>query len=256
MSVASRWLAAVVVALGFGHGPASADVITLRADEWCPFNCADKAAPGYGVEVAVEIFAKAGHRVQYELAPWRRSVEDCLHGAIVAVIGAAPVDSEELVFPAEPIGMWDSTFLVREGESWRYNGPASLPDIKVGGIIGYYYMEPVGAYVEANKGDRSRVDLIGGRTPLDQNLRKLQAGRIDATVESRAVLDYKLRAMGAGHGLAFAGGTESGPIYIAFSPRHPKAREYARILDQGIADLRTSGRLRKILDRYGVSDWK
>lgn len=256
MQVIWRWLAAAVIVAGLARPEARADVITLRADEWCPFNCSEAAKPGYGVEVASEIFAKAGHRVEYDLAPWRRSIEDCLHGAVVAVIGAAPVDSEKLVFPQEPIGVWDTTFLVRNEESWRYEGPASLARVKLGGIIGYNYMEPVGAYVEANKGDRSRVDLIGGRTPLDQNLRKLQAGRIGATMESRAVLDYKLKSMGAGHGLTFAGGTEAGPIYIAFSPRHPKAQEYARILDQGIAELRASGRLRKILDRYGVSDWK
>lgn len=257
MSGVSKWLAVVaLLALGVGRPEARADVVTLRADEWCPFNCADVAAPGYGVELASEIFAKAGHRVEYELAPWRRSIEDCLHGAVVAVIGAAPVDSDELVFPREPIGVWDTTFLVRREESWRYGGPGSLSRIKLGGIIGYNYMEPVGAYVEAHKNDRSRVDLIGGRTPLDQNLRKLQAGRIGATMESRAVLDYKLKALGAGHGLVYAGGTSSGPIYIAFSPRHPKAQDYAAILDQGIAALRASGRLRQILERYGVSDWK
>lgn len=246
----------LMVVLVLGGIPARADTITLRADEWCPFNCAVGDKPGYGVELAGEILAKAGHKVEYGLAPWGRSLEDCLHGAIDAVIGASPVDSPDLIFPDEAIGVWDTTFVVRKGDPWRYDGAASLPSAKLGGIIGYIYMEPVGAYVEANKGNRNRVDLVGVRSPLEQNLRKLVAGRIGATMESRAVLDFKLREMRLLSQVEFAGGTESGPIYIAFSPRNPKAHAYARLLDEGIREMRASGRLKQILDRYGVSDWK
>lgn len=239
-----------------GALPTRADTITLRADEWCPFNCALGAKPGYGVELATEIFAKAGHKVKYGLAPWGRSLEDCQHGTIDAVIGASPVDGPELIFPEEAIGVWDTTFVVRKGDSWRYDGVKSLERLKLGGIIGYIYMEPVGAYVEANTGNRDRVDLVGVRMPLEQNLRKLVAGRIGATMESRAVLDFKLREMGLLDRVDFAGSTESGAIYIAFSPKNPKAREYARLLDEGIREMRASGRLKQILGRYGVNDWK
>lgn len=250
-----RWVSsafAVVVAWG---SAASADTIRLRADDWCPYNCTE-AKMGYGVELATEIFAAAGHRVQYQLAPWSRSLEDCLRGEIEAVIGAAPVDSPDLVFGAEPIGVWDTTFVVRRGAPWRYDGVASLEQIKLAAIIGYIYMEPVGDYIEAHKKDRRRVDSIGGTAPLDQSLKMVAAGRIDATVESRAVLEYKLREMGLADRLELAGGTESGPIYIAFSPKQAKARDYVAILDQGIRAMRASGRLKQILDRYGVRDWK
>jgi|AGTN01.1.fsa_nt_gi ABC-type amino acid transport/signal transduction systems, periplasmic component/domain len=242
--------------LGLGPVPAWADTITLRADEWCPANCAPGDKPGYGVEAATEIFAKAGHKVEYAVAPWGRSLEDCLHGTIDAVIGAAPVDSPDLVFPEQPIGVWDTTFVVAKGRPWRYTGADSLPAVKLGGIIGYIYMEPVGAYVEANKGDRNKVDLVGARQPLEQNLRKLVAGRIGATMEARTVLDYNLRELGLQDAVDFAGSTEGGSVYIAFSPKHPKAREYARILDEGLREMRASGRLKQILDRYGVKDWK
>ncbi|MGE4278330.1 MAG: substrate-binding periplasmic protein [Magnetospirillum sp.] len=235
--------------------PVSADTIRLRADDWCPFNCSE-AKKGYGVEVAEQIFAAAGHQIQYQLAPWSRSLEDCLRGEIDAVIGAAPVDSPDLVFGAEPIGQWDSTFVVKVGNPWRYDGPESLGQVKLAAIIGYIYMEPVGEYVEANKKNKARVTLVGGTQPFDQSLKMVAAGRVDAAMESRAVLDYKLREMGLTDSLAIAGGTRSGPIYIAFSPKHAKARDYARILDDGIRALRADGRLKAILDKYGVRDWK
>lgn len=260
--MAGRFLvvaAVAVVALMPVCGLARADTITMQADEWCPFDCGGTTGtfgPGYGVEVAQVIFAKAGHKVEFTLAPWNRSLEDCLHGLVTSVIGAAPVDSPELIFPTEPIGVWDTTFVVRKGDPWRYQGIDSLARVKLGGILGYIYMEPVAAYVDAHRDDRSRVDLVGGRNPTDANLRKLLAGRIDTAMEARAVLDYKLKSLGLSGSVDFAGGTPSGPIYIAFSPKHPKAREYARLLDEGIARMRASGELKAILDRYGVSDWK
>lgn len=252
------WLRAActaLVSLTICTTTARADTIRLRADDWCPFNCSEQKK-GYGVELAQAIFAAAGHEVRYQLAPWTRSLEDCLRGEIEAVIGAAPVDSPALIFGDEPIGQWDSTFVVKKGNPWRYDGPASLERVKLAAIIGYIYMEPVGAYVEANKKDRGRIDPIGGTQPLDQALKMVAAGRIGAAVESRAVLDHKLRDMGLADILDFAGGTQSGPIYIAFSPKHPKARDYAALLDQGIRAMRADGRLKQILDRYGVRDWK
>ena len=244
-----------VLVWALAAGGARADVITLRADEWCPFDCSGQPE-GYGVEVTKAIFAKAGHRVEFVLSPWSRSLEDCLRGAVTAVIGAAPVDSPDLVFPHLPIGVWDTTFLVRRNDPWRFDGVASLSRVKLGGIIGYIYMEPVASYMDANRNRRDRVDLVGGRTPLDVNLRKLLGGRIDATMESRAVLEYKLKEMGLADQVEFAGGTESGPIYVAFSPKHPKSREYARLFDRGLAEMRASGELKAILDRYGVRDWQ
>lgn len=250
------WAGAVVAASQMTAAlSAAADVIRLRADEWCPFNCSVEQK-GYGIEVAEQVFAAAGHKVQYQLAPWSRSLEDCLRGAADAVIGAAPVDSPDLVFGVEPIGQWDSTFVVRKGESWRYDGTASLERIKLAAIIGYIYMEPVGSYIERNKKNRARINQVGGTQPLDQSLKMVAAGRIDATLESRAVLDYKLGQMGLVGALEYAGATPSGPIYIAFSPLNPKARDYADILDQGIRAMRVDGRLKQILDRYGVRDWK
>ncbi|CAA7616942.1 ABC transporter substrate-binding protein [Magnetospirillum sp. UT-4] len=253
--VVRRFAALLSLVAALAATTARADTISLRADEWCPFNCAGTPA-GYGVDVMVEIFAKAGHRVDYALAPWGRAQADCSTGRIAAVIGADPKENPDLVFPQEPIGRWDTTFVVRKGNAWRYDGPGSLPNVRLSGVIGYAYMDPVGAYVEANKGDRSRVDLIGSRHPLEQNLKKLLAGRIDATMDSRTVLDFKLGQMGLADQVEFAGSTRSDVVYIAFSPRHPKARDYARLLDDGIREMRASGRLRQILAGYGVQDWK
>lgn len=250
-------LAALAVGAALAAPAARADVITLRADEWCPYNCAeDSDKPGYGVEVAKEIFSKAGHTLEYKTMAWARALEDGRKGAIVAVIGADKSEAGDYVFPSQPIAVIDNSFLVKKGNAWRYAGPASLEKVKLGGIQGYSYSGVVGDYVAANAKNAARIDMVGGDNALEMNLKKLAAGRIDVTVDAKPVLAYKLMKLNLADKVEFAGSTDAADIYIAFSPANPKSKEYAAILEKGIADMRASGRLKQILDRYGVSDWK
>jgi polar amino acid transport system substrate-binding protein len=43
---------------------------------------------------------------------------------------------------------------------------------------------------------------------------------------------------------------------VAFAPGVARSRDYARILDEGIAAMRASGELAKLLQRYGLKDWR
>lgn len=248
---------ALVAGLVFSGSAANADVITLRADEWCPYNCAEGAdKPGYGIEIAKEIFTKAGHTLDYKTMAWARALEDGRKGAIGAVIGADKTEAADYVFPAEAIAVIDNTFVVKKGGAWKYAGPASLEKIKLGAIQGYSYSGEVGNYVSANAKNAARVDLVGGDNALEMNLKKLAASRIDATVDAKPVLAYKLMKLNLADKVDFVGSVDPSPIYIAFSPANPKSKEYAAVLDKGLAEMRASGRLKQILDSYGVADWK
>lgn len=258
MRPTTRFLPALAFALLLGHaGAAAADVITLRADEWCPYNCADTGdKPGYGVEIAKEIFARAGHTVDYRTVAWARALEDCRKGTVVAVIGTTRNESPDFVFPADPIGIADNTLAVKKGNPWRYDGPASLERVKLGVIQGYAYDGDVGTWVQDKAKDKARIDMIGGDNGLEQNLKKLLAGRIDATVDAKPVLIYKLAQLGLADKVELAGTTDPSEIHVAFSPANPKAREYAALFETGLAELRASGRLAAILAKYGIPDWK
>lgn len=250
-------LAVLLAGTALAALPARADVITLRADEWCPYNCAeDSDKPGYGIELAKEIFAKAGHTVEYKTMAWARALEEGRKGSIVAVIGADKTEASDFVFPNQPVAVIDNTFVVKKGNAWKYAGPASLEKLKLGAIQGYSYVGEVGTYMTANAKNAARVDMVGGDNALEMNLKKLAAGRVDATVDAKPVLAYKLLKLNLADKVEFAGSVDPSEIYIAFSPANPKSKDYAAILEKGIADLRASGRLKQILDGYGVTDWK
>ncbi len=237
---------------------ACADMIALRADEWCPYNCApDGDRPGYAVEVAREAFAAAGHAVYYGILGWARSVDDARAGRYAGVIGAIADDAPGFVFPEEPIGAAAEGYAVRKGTAFRYGDDAKAFAGKVlASIAGYAYGGAVGEYIEAHKDDRSKVQLTSGDDALAQNLRKLAAGRVDVVVDDANVLANAIAELGLDQQVVVADAGKPGLIYIAFSPAVPKSNEYAAILDRGIVELRASGRLGQILARYGVKDWR
>lgn len=251
--------AALLTALLSVGVPAAArgDTITLRADEWCPYNCAPSSErPGYAIEIAREVFAQAGHKVDYGLLNWSRSVEDARGGRHDGIIGAIPADAPDFVFPEEPIGDSRGGYAVRRGTAFRLKGPESFAGMVLGAVSGYAFEGVGGDYIEANKHDRSKVQLTSGDDALAQSLKKLVAGRLDIVFDDANVLAHALAEADLNERITIAEGGDPSKIYIAFSPANPKSKEYATLLSQGIAQLRSSGRLAEILAHYGLSDWR
>jgi polar amino acid transport system substrate-binding protein len=257
VALATLAVVAAITALASSAAPARAETITLRGDEWCPYNCVPGSErPGYAVEVAREVFAQAGHEVDYQTLGWARSVADARAGLYAAVIGAIPADAPDFVFPREPIGGSAPGYAVRTGTAFRYEGPSSFAGMVLGAISGYAYDGELGAYVEAHKDDRARVQLASGDDALAQNLKKLAAGRVDVLVDDANVLRGTIAELGLGDRVVVADEGEPVLIYIAFSPAVPGAEERAATLSEGVARMRASGRLAAILARYGLRDWR
>lgn len=242
----------------FCAGAAHADIITIRSDYWCPYNCKpDSKKPGYGIEIAKEIFEKAGHTVDYQLMNWTRSIERGRAGDHVAIIGARKEEADGYVFPAEPIGRQGNKFAVPKESDFVFSGMGSLGGKLLGVIQSYSYNEGLDDYIKKNAGNAQAVDIATGDDALEKNIAKLAAGRLDAVVDDSAVLTYKINEMGLSDKMKLVSdGAEPTAIYVTFSPKNPKAKDYAALWDKGMAELRASGRLTQILDRYGLSDWK
>lgn len=76
-------------------------------------------------------------------------------------------------------------------------------------------------------------------------------------VGNEAAIRHTAKAIGLLDKIKPAGyGVEPAYIYIAFSPNRPESPMLAQQLSDGIRELRSNGQLKKILDRYGLLDWK
>lgn len=237
--------------------PAAADsAITLRADEWCPYNCVPGAErPGYMIEIVREVFEARGHPVDYQALNWMRSIEDTRRGRYTAIVGAVPEEAPDFIF-GPPLGASTDGFAVRTDSDFDFAGAGSFDGLRLGAIAGYEYTDEVSAYIERHAQDRSRVQLTAGDDALEQNLRKLSTDRVDVVVDDANVLRLAIKELGLEDELEVVGHDTPDPVYVAFSPAHDRAHEFAQMLGEGVEQLRASGRLEEILDRYGLEDWQ
>lgn len=251
-----RFLLAACFLLAFAP-LAQADTLTIRADEWCPYNCApsDKKI-GFGIEIAKAIFEKAGHTVDYKVLNWTRSIEETRAGNYIAVLGATKTEVPDFVYPKEPIGQYQTGYASLNEKPYEYSGPSSLEDKLLGAIQSYNYDPEIDAYIAANKNNHNRIEFVTGDDALTKNINKLLAGRLDVVLDSTYVLLYKIDSMGATDKIHISLPTKTDMVYLAFSPKNPKSQDYADLFDKGIAELRATGELKTILAKYGLKDWK
>lgn len=244
--------------------PAHAETIVLAADEWCPYNC-DPASdkPGFMVEIAREALGRHGITVEYVTVPWARAIEDTRQNKYAGIIGAYYGDAEDFIYPEVPQGRSDMTFYVKKDSAWNFTKDADLDAISLGVIADYSYSVALDAYIEQYKTDSKRVQSVSGDDALQANMQKVLHGRIGALIEDKQVMDYTLSApematIRAGireAGLLPSPDDGNGIIFIAFSPNNPHAKKYAQILSDETKAMRKSGKLKELLDHYGVQDF-
>jgi len=234
-----------------------ADTITLAADLWCPYNCEPNSAqPGYMVEIVQQIFVPLGHQVRYQTVPWARAIQDTRVGRYTAILGAYRGDAPDFILPEESQGHSDQSFFVKADSTWNYTGQESLAKLSLGVVKDYDYGDFT-AYIEQYRQDASRIQMVAGQDTVLLNLQKLLKGRVDVILEDSNAVYHKLKTLKQTEQVRKAG--EIIPpldTFVAFSPVNPRAKEYAKILSEGMHQLRKSGELAKILSKYGLQDWR
>ncbi len=231
-----------------------ADTITLKADNWCPYNCEPNSdKPGYMIELAKKAFEPKGHKVDYQIVSWNKALKEAEAGEITGVIGASVFDLEKGFRPSEETGSNQECFFVKADSSFVYKSVSDLKGKKLGTVGDYSYTDDLNKYIKENP---AGIDAVGGDSPLVLNMRKLNAGRIDVVVENKAVFNYTAAQEKMDKNLKLAGCNPDDKLYITFSPKSPKGKEYAELLSNTVIELRKSGELKKILEKYGLTDWK
>jgi polar amino acid transport system substrate-binding protein len=235
---------------------AQADTISIRADVWCPCNCApDARKQGFAVDVVKKIFEKAGHTVDYQLTNWNRAIERTRAGEFTAILCASHDDAPDFTYPKEAVGVSQTAFLTKTGDDFMYVDTSSLAGRRMGVILGYSYDADVDAYIKMHKDDTSRIDFATGDDALERNITKLIAGRIDLIVDDASVLEYKINALKISDKVEVHRVPATVPVHIGFSPANAKSKDYAELFDKGMKELRDSGDYGAIMKKYGLSDW-
>jgi len=247
-----------LVGLSLGAGSACADTISIRADEWLPYNGSTlQTPPGYMIEMAKQIAAANGHTIDYSTLAWADALDAVRNGNNDCVVGALKSDAEGFQFPALAWGMSQNKFFALNDRTWRYEGLESLSKVRLAVIEDYSYDEAIDAYVQANKGDGSKIVMIKpiGRAVVNL-ISNLVAKKADVMIEDVNVANQSIARLGmVGRVIPVGDATEPGEIYVACTPAKPRGKEFAEMFSKGTAEMRKSGELAKILAKYSVADW-
>jgi polar amino acid transport system substrate-binding protein len=237
-----------------------ADQLSFVLDPYCPYTCADRQSneledpPGFIVDIVRRVFEARAHTVRIEVRPWKRALHSVTIGEYLGLLGTTRYDSPDLIFPEQESGMIRGCLYVRADDPWQYTGSDSLAGRIVGGVQGVFYGQFQNYIIQHDGTDA--VQLLAGTDALPRNVKKLIAGRIDLLLENQPVMRHFLQKQGGAERVREAACVAEFMIYIAFSPQFPKAQEYARILSEGMDELRASGELQAILSQYGLTDWR
>jgi polar amino acid transport system substrate-binding protein len=230
--------------------------VSLVADNWCPQHCeANGKRKGYVVEIVEQALAAEGVAVNIVYRPWTRALRQTelgtFDGLLTPTVGAYP----QFIYHQEPVGFQQYCFYVNAGSSWRYRQPSDLHGKRVA------YLKESG-FGELEKYLAEHRDLIGadaftGSTDVVARIFQfLAAGRADTIIMTSDVYDWSVRSGDTPRGVASAGCLANEKMAVGLSRARPeRARLIAARLDSGIRKLRQSGRLKLILDDYGIALW-
>lgn len=233
---------------------AEAKVLHVAADNWMPYNGdPGEARPGYVVEVLKAIYEPVGIKVDYQTMSYTEALTAVREKRLDAVIGPDEVEGEGMVLPKEPFCLPKIALIVPAKSTWTYESISSLNGQILGAVKGYTYWPILDSYVERNP---KAVVFAEGDNPLAELIEGLDSGKIQVVVETEAAWFWYLRKhMINSKAYRTVLRQPSTPCYVAFAPSD-EGKSHAAFFDEGLAKLRSSGELEKILKQYGLVDWK
>ena len=254
----------IIIIVLFHLSLSNAETVRINFDDWCPYYCPDAEnskspnteKPGYQLEIINNIFIQKGYKIKYLSLPWTRAIKEATEGRLDALLSPSRSEAPELIFPEEEIGILGWCFYTEKKNSWNYKDVTSLNQVMLGFLQGNDFGEEIQKYIEKNKNNRMLIQPETGMDWIEKNFKRLAMGRITAILDEPFTLDYFIKTNNLDNQFRKAGCLESQKMYIAFSPKNPMAKKYAKLFDYGIRELRKSGEFEKILSAYGLTDWK
>lgn len=205
---------------------------------------------GFAVELVERIFRKLDARLTVTLYPWERAMAmmrlgeaDCIFTIYRVPERELFIDYSEQIVATQMIHLY-----ARKGASVTFNGDLNL----IRGLR-------VGVVRQINYGPRfesaRHTLLIDEAASVEQNFRKLAAGRVDVVPSNLATASATLALLGpggdAGRVVQLSPPVDIVPSYIGFSKRRHLTRFRDRF-DDAMRSFAASGEYRRLLEKHGL----
>lgn len=201
---------------------------------------------GTDVDVIREVCRRMEIDPVFRELPWARALKEVRDGKADAIFSLLKTRERLtfLYFPAENLSYEHFVFVAPRGSGISLKGPQDLKGRRVGVCRGYDYDPAFDA----------RKDFIREFSLHDEEqLRKLQAGRMELAIMNRQVFTYTARRMGLKDFFEILEYeiTPAHPMYVGFSrAKGPHAGLLAEQFDKVLKKMKEQGVFQKIQERY------
>jgi len=156
--------------------------LRLTAHIWEPYTGADLPRQGIASEIVLTALARAGYPAEISIMPWSRALASVYQGNRDGVVGVWPTAERRARLAVSDSYLANELFLfyVRP-ELCTVNGLSVDASTRIGVGRDYDYSD---AFMSRYGSALKPVDRV------EQNLLKLQAGRIDMVLEDKRVVEF------------------------------------------------------------------
>ncbi|MGO1117282.1 substrate-binding periplasmic protein [Rhodovibrionaceae bacterium A322] len=232
------------------------ETISVASIDWCPQLCTDQQKPGYVMETLEAVFQDSPYDLSIEIFPWSRAISATRSGTRLGLLSPAKAEAPDLRFPQQPVGIQRMCFFTTAKSDWRYSNVDSLQG-KFIALAADSSIEELNDYLRLNP-DRFHTMVYSDRY-VATALRMLENNRIDAFLFTYNTTVSEIARLNLTGKFRSAGCVATTLIYFAFTADPTQQDQVSRVMaffDQKMAELRASGEVARIMQRYGLEDWQ
>lgn len=230
--------------------PAGQEAVIMTTGEWAPFTSESMEGYGFFTEIVTAVFEEMGRPPQYEFYPWQRAEQAIRDGNAWAAFPYSYNEERAQTF-AFSDAVADSTtvffYYKPHMEAIEWEDLADLKPYRIGGVLGYFYEEPL---EEAGL----TTDYVGSE---DLALQKLQAGRVDLVPMTPLVAWIQINTLFPEEVDNF--GTLEKPLaettlHLMIRKDDASAVQLMEQFNAALQAIKEKGAYQEILARYGMTE--
>ena len=227
----------------------NAETFKVSTENYAPYTITGGGkVSGVFAELLDASLKQSGHVVQYEVVPWARATAMADSGDVTATVPwFKTVEREAIYVFSDPIvNATNKVFIKKGGKVPVGLDPADYANFKpykVGGTIGYWYEA---AFKKAGV----PLDMV---PKDDQNVQKLQVGRIDAFITDELVGWALIKQLFPGKEGEFATVDKPegvSPLHVIANKKFAGSAKFIEAVNEGLKKIKASGEYDKIVAKY------
>lgn len=226
----------------------NAETVYLDIGEWPPFTSEQEQDSKIAEVLVEEALKEVNLKVEFGYYPWKRSYERVRlgqsDGTFPWFINEDRGDHQYFIISNEWVIQDKEVFFYRKDRSFDWKNFDDLKKYTLGGVVGYSHVHHL---------SKQGIQLSVVSKEI-HNLRKLMAGRIDASPSSQIVGYHLIQQEFPEHRwhelTHHPKALREDYMYIFFSKLRPKSREFEAAFSKGMKQLKASGRYSTIIEQF------